>query len=98
MGGVLNETLRLRSAICESLPRLVLPGGAQFCGYFIPEKTVVGIPTWTMHRDPAVWQDPERFDPSRWYEPTKDMLHSFLPFGGGSRGEHFYITSAFRAV
>ncbi|KAK0768186.1 hypothetical protein LTR91_022690 [Friedmanniomyces endolithicus] len=85
MGGVLNETLRLRSAIGGSLPRLVPPGGAQFCGYFIPEKTVVGIPTWTMHRDPAVMQDPERFDPSRWYEPTKDMLHNFLPFGGGSR-------------
>ncbi|KAK0342075.1 hypothetical protein LTR02_017978 [Friedmanniomyces endolithicus] len=98
MGGVLNETLRLRSAIGGSLPRLVPPGGAQFCGYFIPEKTVVGIPTWTMHRDPAVMQDPERFDPSRWYEPTKDMLHNFLPFGGGSRGEHFYLTSAFRVV
>jgi cytochrome P450 len=47
---------------------------------------VCSVPSHTMHLDEAVWFKPAEFDPSRWDEPTKDMLHSFYAFGGGSRG------------
>ena len=92
LGNVINETLRLRGAVMQGLPRLVPPGGAEFCGYPVPEGMVVGVQAYTMHQNPEVWAHPETFDPSRWNEPTKDMLHSFYPFGGGSRvciGQHF---------
>ncbi|KAK5168932.1 uncharacterized protein LTR77_006241 [Saxophila tyrrhenica] len=89
---IVNETLRLRGTISQGLPRTVPPGGAEFCGYFVPGGSVCGIQSHTMHRDPSIWPHPEVFDPSRWDEPTKDQLHAFLPFGGGSRvclGMHF---------
>ena len=92
LNNVINETLRLRGPVAQGLPRVVPPRGAQFCGYVVPEGTIVGVQSYTMHRDPVVWAHPESFDPSRWNEPTKDMLQSFLPFGGGSRSE--YLISA----
>ncbi|KXL46389.1 hypothetical protein M433DRAFT_165487 [Acidomyces richmondensis BFW] len=85
LGPVLNETLRLRSPVSQGLPRSVPSGGAELCGYFLPEDTTVSLQAWSMHRDPHVWPHPERFEPARWNEPTKEMLHSFVPFGGGSR-------------
>ena len=85
--GVVSETLRLNPPIGQGLPRHVPLGGAELCGYHIPEREVVGVQAYTMHRDPAVWSHPETFDPYRWDEASKDMLHSFYPFGGGSSGE-----------
>ena len=87
LGNVINETLRLRGPVGQCLPRIVPPGGAEFCGYFIPGGTTVGIQAYTMHRNAEVWAHPEIYDPSRWDNPSKDMLHSFLPFGGGSRSK-----------
>lgn len=92
LGNVLNETLRLRGAIMQGLPRIVPAGGAEFCGYHVPDRVIVGVQAYTMHTNPDVWAQPETFDPWRWDIPTKDMLHSFYPFGGGSRvciGMHF---------
>lgn len=31
------------------------------------------------------------FDPSRWENPTKEMKHVFMPFGGGSRSKSSFI-------
>lgn len=87
LGNVLNETLRLRSPVSQGLPRSVPAGGMELCGYFLPEDTTVGLQAWTMHRNPHVWSRPDRFEPARWNEPTKEMLHSFVPFGGGSRSK-----------
>lgn len=87
LDGVMNETLRLRAAVSQCLPRVVPSDGAEFCGYFVPADATVGIQAWTMHRNPTVWPRPEVFDPSRWENPTKEMKDSFVPFGGGSRGE-----------
>ncbi|KAK8011693.1 hypothetical protein PG990_010658 [Apiospora arundinis] len=55
-------------------------------GHYIPSGYVVSVGAYSMHRNPSVFPDPERFDPSRWVSPTKDMKDSFVPFGGGSRG------------
>lgn len=86
LNNVVHETLRLRGAVGQALPREVPAGGAEFCGYYIPGGTTVGLQAWTMHRKPEVWRDPEAFDPSRWEEPTKEMKDCYVPFGGGSRG------------
>ncbi|KAK5107264.1 hypothetical protein LTR62_001580 [Meristemomyces frigidus] len=89
---VLQETLRLHSAVGQGLPRAVPEGGADFGAYHLVGGTVVGVQAYSMHRDPAIWREPERFDPSRWENPSKAMLENFYPFGGGGRvcvGMHF---------
>ncbi|KJZ71230.1 hypothetical protein HIM_09373 [Hirsutella minnesotensis 3608] len=82
---VVNETLRLYSAAPATLPRVVPPGGAELNGYRLDEGTVVGTQAYTMHRDPAIFPDPEVYNPSRWAEPTKAMKEAFMPFGRGPR-------------
>jgi len=41
----------------------------------------------TLHRDPAVWSDPERFDPDRFEPEARQRLpeKAWLPFGSGQR-------------
>lgn len=42
---------------------------------------------WTMHRNPAWFPDPERFDPDRWEGDLQKRIPKFayFPFGGGPR-------------
>ncbi|CAN9248611.1 unnamed protein product [Alternaria alternata] len=58
----------------------------------IGQSAIVGVQAWSMHRNPTVFKDPERFIPARWDNPSTDMLQSFYTFGGGRRaciGAHF---------
>ena len=48
LNGVINEALRLHLSIPAALPRLFPPEGANFCGYFVPGGTTVGIQASTM--------------------------------------------------
>ncbi|KAI1758847.1 putative cytochrome P450 [Hypoxylon sp. FL1150] len=82
---VIQETLRLYAAAPSGLPRLVPPGGATLCGRFILGGYTVSAQAYSMHRNPAVYADPLKFDPERWAKPTKAMKDAFVPFGGGSR-------------
>lgn len=56
--------------------------------YTIPAGDTALVSPYLLHRDPANWPDPDRFDPER-FAPggLKDRLHSYayLPFGGGPR-------------
>ncbi|XXG96360.1 hypothetical protein Hte_002642 [Hypoxylon texense] len=82
---VIQETLRLYAAAPSGLPRVVPPGGATLVGQFIPGGYTVSAQAYSMHRNPAVYPDPLKFDPERWAKPTKAMKDAFVPFGGGSR-------------
>lgn len=83
---VIEEGLRLYPAAPAGLPRQVPAGGAEFFGHFIPAGYTVSAGAYSMHRNPAIFDDPETFDPLRWEHPTRAMKESFVPFGGGSRG------------
>ncbi|KAK7211161.1 hypothetical protein V2G26_018339 [Clonostachys chloroleuca] len=88
---VIEETLRMYSAVPGGLPRSVPVGGAELAGYWLPTGTTVRAQSYTMHRDPFVFPNPDDFDPSRWREPTKAMLDALMPYGRGSRvciGKH----------
>lgn len=43
--------------------------------------------SYTTHRDPDVFPDPETFQPSRWLSEnvTQDMNELFMPFSKGAR-------------
>jgi cytochrome P450 len=48
---------------------------------------LVSIWPWIIHRHKKLWDDPDRFDPSRFAAGSKEQRHRFqyIPFGGGPR-------------
>ncbi|MFB8003743.1 cytochrome P450 [Nocardia sp. NPDC056000] len=56
-------------------------------GYRVKAGSIVIVLTHEIHRDPAYWPDPQRFDPSRFLPGAgKDRPRgAYLPFGGGRR-------------
>ncbi|KAJ1332960.1 azaphilone biosynthesis cytochrome P450 monooxygenase [Microdochium nivale] len=69
MSLVIWETLRLFAAAPTSLPRVVPPGGAGIDGHWLPGGTIVSTTAYVLHRDPAVFVNPDKFDPWRWEKP-----------------------------
>ncbi|KAJ6090523.1 hypothetical protein N7486_009338 [Penicillium sp. IBT 16267x] len=82
---VISETLRLHTAVPFGLPRAVPVGGATLKGVFLAGGTTVSTQSYSLHRDPGIFVDPDRFYPERWENPSKDMKDASIPFGGGSR-------------
>jgi len=59
----------------------------EICGYRIPAGAIVLISPYVMHRHPAYWEHPERFEPER-FTPERSAgrpHYAYFPFGGGPR-------------
>lgn len=84
---VISETLRLHTAVPFGLPRAVPVGGATLKGMYIAGGATVSTQSYSLHRDPEIFADPDRFYPERWENPSKDMKDASIPFGGGSRSK-----------
>ncbi|XP_022865123.1 cytochrome P450 71A8-like [Olea europaea var. sylvestris] len=83
---VIKETLRYHPPV-GLIPREVRQD-VKIMGYDIGAGTVVIINVWAIGRDPAYWDDPEKFEPDRFFNSSVDFkgLHyQFIPFGGGRR-------------
>jgi cytochrome P450 len=55
--------------------------------YRIPKGTNVMLCAYAVHRNPALWPNPEGFDPER-FDPDREPQHdrfAYIPFGGGPR-------------
>lgn len=58
-----------RARTADSLP----PGGSSLRdGVKVLRGTDIFISTWNLHRSPELWDDPEKFDPTRWERPFKN--------------------------
>lgn len=53
-------------------------------GVRLPAGANVVVSPYATHHDPALFPDPERFDPARW-EAIKPTSYEYLPFGAGPR-------------
>lgn len=82
---IINETLRLFPAA----PLLVPHFSSEDCtvqGFDIPRGTTMFVNAWAIHRDPNVWEEPNKFKPERFadIEGERDGF-KFIPFGMGRR-------------
>jgi cytochrome P450 len=72
-------------------------------GHRVDAGSIAIVSFYAMHRDPALWEDPLRFDPDR-FLPERSKGRSrwqYLPFGGGPRsciGDHFAMLEATLAL
>ncbi|KAJ7264599.1 cytochrome P450 [Mycena rebaudengoi] len=101
----IQEGLRVYTVI-PSLQERVVPatGNFELMEYSLPPGTVVGTQAWSMHKDPAVFPNPECFSPQRWFdgaEPWRSLREEHLmPFGLGSRAcvGHQLAHASFRII
>ncbi|KAI0205620.1 cytochrome P450 [Astrocystis sublimbata] len=86
---VVNEGLRMAIGGMNRTPRVFPNDDVEICGWTIPRGTPVSMTTWWMHNNPAVFPDPESFEPHRWLTANPDTLKTmqayYVPFARGSR-------------
>ncbi|XP_031288388.2 cytochrome P450 3A29 [Camelus dromedarius] len=82
---VVNETLRI-FPLPGRLER-VCKKDVEINGVFIPKGTLVMVPVYALHKDPALWTEPEEFRPERFSKKNQDSInpYTYLPFGTGPR-------------
>jgi cytochrome P450 len=92
-----EEALRLYPP-APGQPRVAI-GDDEIGGHRIPAKSMVMVCQYVTHRHPAFWDDPERFDPTRFLpgRAAGRPKFAYYPFGGGPRtcvGNHFALMEA----
>ncbi|CAO2167095.1 unnamed protein product [Urochloa humidicola] len=80
---IINETLRLYPAVPMLLPHEASTD-CKIHGYDVPAGSMILVNAYAIHRDPAVWEDPEEFRPER-FEHGRAEGKSIMSFGMGRR-------------
>jgi cytochrome P450 len=104
--------LRYTAEVLHEALRLCPPGAAtgrmamrdvEVDGYRVEAGTMLVVGIFALHRDPALWDHPLTFDPSRFSPENckgRDRWQ-YLPFGAGPRsciGDHFAMLEATLAL
>jgi cytochrome P450 len=77
------EVQRARTVILFCA-RSVFPPTFQLGEWVLPQGDSIIVSISQIHDDPAIYPDPERFDPQR-YIGGKPSTFAWIPFGGGTR-------------
>ena len=83
------HTLSWRQAVADD----------EVCGQCIPKGSIVWVVPWVLHRNPTLWENPERFEPARFSQERSAgrPRFAYLPFSMGPRvciGATFAMTEA----
>ncbi|ONH97577.1 hypothetical protein PRUPE_7G198100 [Prunus persica] len=84
---IMKETMRKHPVVAMLPPHLALED-CNVAGYDICKGTLVFVNTWSMGRDPTLWDAPDEFRPERFIGKAIDVKgqsFEFLPFGSGRR-------------
>lgn len=84
---VFNETLRKYPALPFLSRETTEDYKFEGIDLTLPKDTMVWIPVFSIHRDPDIYPDPEKYDPERFSEEMSEQRNQFhyLPFGHGPR-------------
>lgn len=89
LNACLRETLRIYPPVPIGSPRVVLPGGQQILGKWVPPETRVSVHHWSTYHSESNFKNANTFVPERWLktDPTyaSDALDAHQPFGFGPR-------------
>lgn len=83
------EALRLLAPVPIYSRRTLATKEVTLGGHVLPPDTNIYISCWGLHRSATHWENPERYDPSRWLNGVKEANPMgsgyFFPFGRGRR-------------
>ncbi|KAF4629298.1 hypothetical protein G7Y89_g8848 [Cudoniella acicularis] len=83
--GVINESLRIHPPVPTGGYRQSPDDGMKLAGQYIPPRTTIVSPRYTLGKLPSCFEKPGEFIPERWYskpEMVKDK-RAFAPFAQG---------------
>ncbi|XP_037353895.1 steroid 17-alpha-hydroxylase/17,20 lyase-like [Talpa occidentalis] len=84
----IREVLRIRPVAPMLIPHQAIVNSS-IGGYAIDKGTDVIINLWALHKSETEWDQPDKFMPERFLDPTGNQLISpslsYLPFGAGPR-------------
>lgn len=83
---IVQESLRLYPPV-HTLSWRQAVADDEVCGRSIPKGSIVWVVPWVLHRNPTLWENPERFDPTRFSEARSSgrSRFAYLPFSTGPR-------------
>jgi benzoate 4-monooxygenase len=89
----IDEAMRMRPPLRGGLPRVTPPEGMMVGGEWIAGNTTISVPTYSLHHDPDLFEDPYTYKPERWLaEDAANLQQVFLPFSAGGRGCSMFST------
>ncbi|PKA57447.1 Isoflavone 2'-hydroxylase [Apostasia shenzhenica] len=90
LNSIIRETLRLHP-VTPIMPAHESGEDCVVSGFLVPKGTLLLANAWAIHRDPALWPEPEAFSPERWelegeLGSRKVAMRKTMAFGMGRRG------------